>query len=342
MTSTLNRKIAVRVVCLLLLVLLCLVALGVWLQDLANQGARDRQLANAREHYAAVLSDIDRRWGREALNLKTRIEAQNVIDASGGDNEKLLTYLISQGSSIEFPSLQLEKANGELIASYDYSRHLDPKLKLPLGQVNTWVVSHVDGTLYLAIRQFIWLGKENGYLLLFKPMDHALLTQNAYPGTRLSLWWRGEAKASSDGEEGLEITRSRFSKPENGEQSVVLSLTGPNTELTPKLLVEIQANTIIDAGQIARPVIFFFLVVLIGVVIATATLWPHVSRQLDAALQANKRFNALGAIDDEVTRELRIAETGPSDGVSEIAEALETHMRGATTSQNPPGMRNDA
>lgn len=327
MPNTLNVKIALRIACLLLLVLLCFLAQAIWLKNLANEEARDRQLANAREHYAVVLSDLDRRWGREALNLKTRIEAQNVIDASGKDNERLLSYLISQGSSIEFPSLRIEKANGEQIVSYDYSRHLDPKLKPPQGKQNTWVVSQADGTLYLAIRQFIWLGKENGYLLLFKPMDHALLTQNAYPGTRLSLWWQGQARASSDGEEGLGMTAAKFPTPENGDETVVLSMTGPTSELTPKLLVEIRARTVIDAGEIARPVMLFFLVLLVGVVIAVSTLWPDVSRQLDAVLQANKRFAALGAIDEDVIRELHIAQAGPSVNFGQIAEALEKYMR---------------
>ncbi len=340
MPNTLNTRLAVRLLCLLILVLLSLGALGTWLQDLANREAQKKQLANAREHYAVIMSDLDRRWGREALNLKTRIEAQNVIDATGTNNEKLLTYLISQGSSIEFPSLRVEKANGELIASYDYSRHIDPKLKLSQGQVNTWVVSPVDGTLYLAIRQFIWLGKENGYLILFKPMDHALLTQNAYPGTRLTLWWQGKAKASSDGAEGLATTTALFSKPENGEQTTVLSMTGPNSELTPKLLVETPPGTILDGGDIARPVALFFLIVLIGFTIAVSTLWPGVTRQLDAARQASRRFAALGSIDDEVLRELRIAQTGPAESIGEIAGALEKHMRDA--GKNLAGTPEDA
>ncbi|PKO33893.1 MAG: hypothetical protein CVU34_11040 [Betaproteobacteria bacterium HGW-Betaproteobacteria-7] len=319
-------QIALRLGGLLLLVLFCLVALATWIKELANDRARAIQLASAREHYAVVLTDLDRRWGREAFNLKTRIEAQEILDASGQRNEKLLTYLISHGSSIEFPSLRIEKTNGEVIAAYDYARHVDPKVKLSPNQLNTWIQNADDGKLYLVIRQFIWLGKENGYLVLFKPMDHAMLTQITYPGTRLSLWWQGKALASSDGEEGLAKTSAGFAKPENGEQSATLSWTGPETELTPRLLVEMQASDLIMASQIARPVVLFFFVTLISVAIAFASLWLRATRQLDALLQADKRFGALGAIDESVAEELRHAQTGPVESLRQLADSLERHM----------------
>lgn len=336
MQRTLTSQLALRLGGLLLLVLLCLVLLAVWIKELANDQARINQLNSARDHYGVVLTDLDRRWGREAFNLKTRIEAQEILDTSGQRNEKLLTYLISQGSSIEFPSLRIEKANGEVIAAYDYARHTDPKVKFSHGELNTWALNPADGKLYLVIRQFIWLGKENGYLVLFKPMDHAMLTQITYPGTRLSLWWQGQALASSDGEEGLQKTSGNFVKPENGEQSVVLSWTGPETEVSPRLLVEIQTNDLIGTSQIARPVMLFFFVTLIAVAIACSSLWLGTSRQLDALLQANKRFEALGTIDDSVADALYIAQIGPVDSLRQLADALERHM-----TPKPAGNRPD-
>lgn len=328
-------QLALRLGGLLLLVLLCLIALGIWIKEMTNDQARAIQLASAREHYAVVLTDLDRRWGREAFNLKTRIEAQEILNASGQRNEKLLTYLISQGSSIEFPSLRIEKANGEVIAAYDYAQQVNPKVKISQGQQNTWVQNPGDGKLYLVIRQFIWLGKENGYLVLFKPMDHAMLTQMTYPGTRLSLWWQGKAVASSDGEEGLARTTASFAKPENGKQSATLSWTGPETELTPRLLVEMQHKELITASEIGRPALFFFFVTLISVAIAYFSLWLPASRQLDALLQADKRFAALGSIDESVADALRNAQTGPVESLRLLADILERHMQPKPAGNHP-------
>lgn len=338
MPRTLNAHLAWRLAGILLLLLLCFVLLGAWIKELANDKARANQLASAREHYAVVLADLDRRWGREAFNLKTRIEAQDILNSVGQRNEKLLAYLISQGSSIEFPSLRIEKTNGEVLAAYDYARHVDPQIKFAPSQVNTWALNPADGQLYLVIRQFIWLGKENGYLVLFKPMDHALLTHITYPGTRLSLWWKGQAIASSDGEEGLRKTQAGFAKPENGAASVSLTWSGPESELSPKLLVETLGSELLDGEDVARPVMLFFFILLIAVAASFSALWLRATRQLEALVQADQRFSALNAIDEHVAQDLRTAHSGPVDSIRQITSALEQHMRAAAdgSSDDPP------
>ena len=281
MTRSLNFQLARRRIAILLLIVLCLTLQGLWLKEVANDKARSTQLANAREHYAVVLADLDRRCGREAFNLKTRIEAQGLLESGRLHNEKLLAYLTAQGSSIEYSSLRIESKSGESIASYDYARHINPAVKFTPGQVSAWAIDPGDGHLYLVVRQFIWLGKENGYLLLLKPMDHALLTQITYPGTRLSLWWKNQAVASSDGEDGLRKTASTFAKPENSETSVALTWSGPESEVSPRLLVETLGGELIGTASIARPVIVTILVLLLAIFISLFAPWRKSLRQLD-------------------------------------------------------------
>lgn len=281
MTRTLNFQLARRLTGILLLIVLCLTLQGLWLKEVVNEKARSTQLANAREHYAVVLADLDRRWGREAFNLKTRIEAQGLLESGGLGNEKLLAYLTAQGSSIEFSSLRIENKSGEIIASYDYASHINPAVKFAPGQMLTWALDPGDGHLYLVVRQFIWLGKENGYLVLFKPMDHALLTQITYPGTRLSLWWKSQAVASSDGEDGLRKTASAFPKPENSEASIALTWSGPESEISPRLLVETLGGELIGTDSIARPVIVASLVLLLGIFASFFAPWRKAPRPLD-------------------------------------------------------------
>lgn len=327
MLRTLNSQLALRLTAILVVILLYMSLQGMWTKDQINEKSRATQLANAREHYAAVLADLDRRWGREAFNLKTRIEAQEILANTEQRKEKLMVYLISQGNSIEFPSLRIESAHGELIASYDYSSHVDTHIKFLPGQTNTWAQNPKDGTLYLVIRQFIWLGKENGYLVLFKPMDHALLTQMTYPGTRLSLWWKGNAVASSDGEDGLRKTISAFAKPESGDASAYLTWSGPESESSPKLLIEPLGGDLISLGGIARPVMFTFFILLMAVTIGFSGLWHRASRQMEALLQAEKRFNTLNTLDEQVMADLRAAQTGPVDSARALAISLERTMR---------------
>lgn len=336
MLRTLNSQLALRLSGILLLILLCLAVQGLWMKELVNDKAKATQLANAREHYASVLVDLDRRWGREAFNLKTRLEAQEILANAENRKEKLMVYLISQGNSIEFPSLRIETTHGELIASYDYASHIESSVKFLPGQTNTWVQNPKDGSLYLVIRQFIWLGKENGYLVLFKPMDHALLTQITYPGTRLSLWWKGKATASSDGEDGLRKTTVAFSKPEAGNASAYLTWSGPESEASPKLLIEPLTSELIGMGSIARPVMLVFFVLVIAITIGFSGLWLRASRQLEALLQAEKRYSTLNTIDDHVIEALRIAQTGPVENARLLATSLERQMRSASPQMAEP------
>ncbi len=266
MTPSQNLRLHLRLAGILLLILLCLVLQGAWIKQLVNEKARSTQLTNAREHYSVVLADLDRRWGREAFDLKTRIEAQGFLENSRQQSEKLLAYLTSQGSSIEFPSLRIENKNREVVASYDYAGHINTEVKFMPGQTSTWIRSAGDNHLYLVIRQFIWLGKENGYLLLFRPMDHALLTRITYPGTRLSLWWKGSAVASSDGEDGLGKTANAFARPENSETSVALTCAGPESEISPRLLVETLGSDLIATSTVVTPLILVLSALLLGLI----------------------------------------------------------------------------
>ena len=339
MLRTLNSQLALRLAGVLLLILICLSILGMWTKDQFNHKFRSTQLANAREHYAAVLADLDRRWGREAFNLKTRLEAQEILANSEQRKEKLMVYLISQGNSIEFPSLRIETVQGERIASYDYASHVETNVKFLPGQTNTWLQNPKDGSLYLVIRQFIWLGNENGYLVLFKPMDHALLTQMTYPGTRLSLWWKSNPVASSDGEDGLSKTAARFAKPESGDASAYLTWSGPESDTSPKLLIEPLGSELINLGNIARPVMLAFFILLITVTIGFSGLWLRASRQMDALLQADKRYKALSNGDEQVIDSLRLAQTGPVDTARLLAVSMEQSIRSASP---PPAGRLDS
>lgn len=327
MQRTLNSQLALRLTGILLLALLCLSLQGIWMKEVVNSKARETQLANARDHYASVLADLERRWGREAFNLKTRLEAQEILANTEHRREKLMVYLISQGHSIEFPSLRIETARGELIASYDYAGQVDTSVKFLPGQTNTWVQNPKDGSLYMVIRQFIWLGKENGYLVLFKPMDHAMLTQITYPGTRLSLWWKGKAVASSDGEDGLRKVATKFSSPESGNTTGYLSWSGPESESSPKLLIDPLSTELIGLGTVARPVMLNFFVLLIAITITFSGLWLRASRQLDALVQVEKRYSALNTIDEYIIEGLRTAQTGPVESARELATSLERKIR---------------
>lgn len=329
MPRSFNAQLSIRLLAILLLIALALLLQGAWIRQLVNDKAHSVRLENARAHYTVVLAELDQRWGREAFNLKTRIEAQDILGSTAQRHERVQTYLISQGSSIEFPSLRIERTNGELIAAYDYGSHANPKVKFMPSQVAAWTFNPDDKVLHYANRQFIWLGRENGYLTLFKPMDHAMLTRMTYPGTRLSLWWKGQFIASSEGEEGLQ-KMAAYAKPEAVPAAMSMSWAGPENENTPKLLVEILPDEMIGSDALLRPALVVFVVLLAGILAAAYGFAGRITAQFDALKMTLHRFASLNRLDEQALAHLDAARAGPHECAGEVADALVRQLQASS------------
>jgi hypothetical protein len=111
----------------------------------------------------------------------------------------------------------------------------------------------VHGQLYIVYRQLIWLGNENGYLVLFKPMDHSFLSQLSYPFTRISLWWKGKPVASSDGEDGLVAAGAAFAAQGNDASLSRLLWSSSDSDNAPLLFIESTSPPLLTVGEIGGP-----------------------------------------------------------------------------------------
>lgn len=257
---------------LLLIVLLFFVlagVLGAWVSRAANQRALEVQRANAEMHFVAAISQLEQRWGWEAFSFKTRIESLRYLESTPRQLEKLTAHLTSLGRSIEFPWLRIEDARGELVYSYEFLRRSPPKVWFRTGQTVAWVVDAEH--LYMVFRQPVWLGKEDGYLLLYKPMDHALLTQIGYPATRLSLWWQEKPLASSEGHEGL-AGAQKLARQHDDAHVVRIQWPGVDAAAGPMLMIELASSSLVRLVDLATPLLAGLL--LIGGLLLIVLLTP--------------------------------------------------------------------
>lgn len=260
---------------LLLIVLLFFVltgVLGIWVSRAANQRALDVQRTNAEMHFVAAISQLEQRWGWEAFSFKTRIESLRYLEATPRQLEKLTAHLTSLGRSIEFPWLRVEDAKGELVYSYEYLRRSAPKVWFRTGQTVAWVVDAEH--LYMVFRQPVWLGKEDGYLLLYKPMDHALLTQIGYPATRLSLWWQEKPLASSEGYDGLAAAQKLARQHDDG-RIVRIQWPGVDSAAGPMLMVELASSSLMQLVDLATPLLTGLLLLVVGLLLILVLVEPR-------------------------------------------------------------------
>ena len=325
--SSLVGQVALRFLIAFLLSAALSTLVGAWVYYAANQQAADAQQTSARDHYTNVIADLERRWGRESFNIKIRIEAQRFLEDPKQRKEQLLAYLTAQGGSIEFPSLSIEDPKGELIVSFKYADDHIPKAKFLPGQESTWALDPIHGHLFLVFRQLIWLGNENGYLLLYKPMDHALLTQYSYPHTRLSLWWKGKPVASSEGEEGLTLAAQAFEQSGKSSTSSLLPWFGIDNDNSPQLLIESTAPPLLGIGELAGPLTISLLTFAVAVWSILGAWGFRTLRRVLALERAQNRFRTLGTVDATVDHDLRTGHGIEDDEITALAVALENQMR---------------
>ena len=279
-----SKQLLRRLLLALLISGLLTSGVSAWIFHSANEQAAETQRLNALKHYTAVIANLDQRWGREAFNFRIRLETMHFLEDAAPLNERLITHLTAQGESLDFSALRIENARGELVASYEYGGHKIAGAHFHSGQETAWAFNAKQGRLYMAFRQPIWLGKENGYLTLFKHLDHALLTQHDYPGIRLSLWWNDQPIASSDGNDGLFAAREAFAKSGATPSRNRLPWLGVDSENAPILFIESTSPPLLNSSELALPVI----VTLIAFVFAvSAVIGGRGLRTLSGLLRNN-------------------------------------------------------
>jgi hypothetical protein len=291
----------------------------------ANMSALDNHRVKASRHYSNVISNLERRWGRAAFNFKIRIESEKFFDGNTKNNDRILAYLTAQGGSTEFPSLRIEDVRGKTIVSYEYVAETLSKVDFMLGQESTWVINS-ENKLFHVIRQLIWLGKENGYLLLFYPMDNAFLSQISYPDARLSLWWNEKPVASSEGEEGLSLAEININNMSHDRSNFLLPWPGVENAKTPILFVESNSHSLLDFQKFAVALASVLIIFLFSCWSTLGTWGLRTIVRIQALDKAHMNFHVLHKVDETVDTELEAAIAYQNDEISSVTLASERMM----------------
>lgn len=331
---SLGRQAIRRMLLALVLSGMLTTVLGTWAYLSANMQATDAQMASARDHYVNVIANLERRWGLDAFSFKVRLESQRFLENPFQRQQALLTYLIAQGGSLEFTSVRIEDQKGQVVASFESQDTSTPKTKFVTGQESTWAMDPMHDRLFLVFRQVVWLGSENGYLLLFKPMDHALLTEYSYPRTRLSLWWQGKPVASSEGDDGLAAAAAALGKPENNPTHSLLPWSSTDSENTPLLFIESHSGPLLTIGQFAAPLVASFITIALAMWAIFGGWGMRVIKRIQALERAQSRFLAEGKIDEAVRQALDAGRSIEPDEITGLTEKLEKIMQKAVAEKH--------
>lgn len=292
-----------------------------------NADALESHQINASRHYLKVMADLERRWGRAAFNFKIRLESEKFLDFSSKNSDKLQVYLTAQGGSTEFPSLRIDDLSGKTIFTYEYFADSLPKVFFLPDQDTTWVFDSKKNKLFLVIRQLIWLENSNGYLLLFHPMDHALLSQISYPDSQLSLWWNDKPVASSEGEFGLSKAKLSLESVGRDRSVFFIPWAGIESVKTPKVLIESTSRPSVDLRQFAIVLTAILCLFLVSCWTVLGTWGLNNIMRIQALDRSIRNFETHYAVDEVVENELAIAHAYKDDEISSIVIGSEKLMR---------------
>jgi diguanylate cyclase (GGDEF)-like protein len=228
-----------------------------------------------REHFEAVLPRLEAAWHTAAVQTRSRIEFQRVLEEPAASAfPKLTAYLNAQWSLSEFSNLIVLDGEGQVIYHHG-SESL--ALKEMVNDGESWVHAQQFRQLYRVYQLSIWLGpRGEGRLVLFKSMSNAMLRELVVPQTRLALRYQDQ-----------EVGRSHDTPAPTGEAMLRVDIPWPmiiNTGRAPVLQVEREMTDLLPyASFIVRPV---------GVVVfISLLLWLGLGRWL---AQTTQRIEALG------------------------------------------------
>lgn len=246
--NPLIRQIALRLLLALTVMIATTVALGIWFFVESNQRFLELQVSQAAKHYENSLALRESEWESAAFNLKARLEYSRVLEDAARRQERLMVFITAQGGVPEFPLIAVFDREDNRVAAFEYGGRAQPAAVFDGGD-SGWAFDEAEDRLYRVFRQQVWLGGgQNGTLLVFRAIDHAVLATLAFPETRLFVQWHKRPVASSLGAEGLIVAeRDLASMNPRNRLSLPWSVASPDN---PRVSIVAEPNTAFSPGEL--------------------------------------------------------------------------------------------
>jgi two-component system, sensor histidine kinase and response regulator len=195
-------RLKARLVAVLLLLAAVPVAAGILILRASIEREREHQLSDAREHLAKRIGDLDQGWRDAAFAFSRQLDLWQAVMASmrpGQRDERLralLTALLDQG---DFTHVVIVDAGGRPLL--DYGTRSQERIAWDAAGAAGWAYSQAERTVYRVVSTDLRSAQPSARLLLYVPLDDAVLRRLAYPNTELIVLYRGERLAVSSGSE---------------------------------------------------------------------------------------------------------------------------------------------
>lgn len=314
----LTLQVAARLALALLFLLLTTIVLALWFYSHANQRSLDHHFEQAENHFHAALALREGEWERAAYNFKARLEYARVLEDVAGRQGRLGIFITAQGGVPEFPVVSVLDREGNRLAWFSYAHGAIPPPVFDNDDTG-WAYDAASNRLYRVFRQQIWLGAgQNGVLLTFRHIDHALLGTLAYPETDLTVLWRNRPVASSLGDDGMKLGDGA---PVAGTRSSLLPWNHVYPD-NPQVQLAVHPNEPFAMRELFQPLALGALGFALAAWLVFGVWATRLVRRILALSSAHREFSGAGEATPVVLASLNAAEPQRGDEISQLAASL--------------------
>jgi diguanylate cyclase (GGDEF)-like protein/PAS domain S-box-containing protein len=276
--------------------------------------------SNLASFYHTRLSQLDRDWELEALDLVTRIEDTHLALDNINNVPNLQAFLTLHSANVRMEYLLIQNRQGKKFFEFGANLNLDA-IPLATGADNGWFHTPDGAHLYRVFIVPIWLGKEGmGRMAGFHEVDNALLFSLAPPGIVLTARHDGIAFSSSAGQLRLARENHTGSNTTDTEQQNV-PWSGDETDET-YLIIDAPLTTLFSKTELV--VASILIPSLIGLILLYSLgFWLiRNARRIGNLGGAVEEFTAQHKSTHTLRKQLDAAQGVQQDEISNVAVAL--------------------
>jgi two-component system cell cycle sensor histidine kinase/response regulator CckA len=318
----LREDIALRLVGVLLLVFAVIGLSGVLILLQLNDKIAERKIDDTIQILQARTREIERRWQIEADVFHNQLEFSRVLDVDDARilHARFTAFVTSFGGSGVFTHAALISPSGAVLASYRTRSQQELKLPSPLDATPAWIFGAQDNTLYRALGVPVLIAGRRARLIVYAPLDNALMARNVMPDTRISLAWQGKIIAESVPDSAT------LASATNRDVNVTRRVVWGNATQGPEL--EIQARVVVPFS-IGDMLLFvgstMVLIALLGWLVLGRWLAAQL-RRVKAVASAIDMFSRDQTVTGKVKYELERASSGKQDELGDLSNGTGNMM----------------
>jgi PAS domain S-box-containing protein len=301
----------------ILIVVFVVIAAGVTLTlHNLNKSIAERKINDAVGNSRARIVEIDASWRIEADALRSQLEFSRVLDAADARilRARFIAFVTSIGGSGMFTHVVLIGPGDTVLANYRTRSQQDLQLPAPLDATPSWIYGAQDRTLYRALSVPVLINGRRGRLIVYAPLDNALLSRNVSPDTRIHLLWQGQVVAES-------VSTGRDLAPAR-ELNVTRNIAWVEAGPGPELQIQARVAVPVSAGDVLLIVFTTVcMIAVLGWLVLGRWLTAH-SRRVKALETATGLFSKDQLVTGDVRRELDRAYDGKPDEIGILAHGM--------------------